>query len=287
VWLAIFGYTAGVVLLFFAVLTYFLCIRFLKFEKPGDGISSAGGHDFMCDTADGCRIRGEVLIPRKPSGTAAILSDVPHGTELARMLLAEGIAVIRYQGRGYPDSGRPGTWGIREARDLRLIYTTIANREPDVCRNIGTIGRETGAAAALLHACMDDRVRFVAAISPYADLRDLTKQHLRDKGFPAFPLLQMCRMICRMTAGADIAKASPVSEIRTRGGLMKVPVLLISEQNNAKIPAAEVRKTAEALKGPVRVETLTAPYDGLAARSRETSDFRDWLLETIGQSASL
>ena len=286
-WLTVFGCTAGIVLVFFTVLTYFLCIRFLKFEKPGDGIRSPGGHDFMCDTADGCRIRGEVLVPRKPSGTAVILSDVPHGAELARMLLAEGIAVIRYQGRGYRDSGRPGTWGIREARDLRLIYTTIANREPDVCRNIGTIGRETGAAAALLHACMDDRVRFVIAISPYADLMDLTKRHLRDKGFPAFPLLQMCRMICRMTAGADIAKASPVSEIRTRGGLMKVPVLLISEQSNVKIPAAEVRKTAEALKGPVRVEALAESFGKPVADSSGTENFRNWMLETIGQSVSL
>ena len=300
-WLAIFGYTAVAVLLFFGTLTYFLCIRFLHREFPEGGARASGairasdgtyasngthtsdGRGFSCDTPDGCRIRGEILVPERPAGVAVVLTDL-QDEGLVGWLLAKGIAVIRYSGRGCAGSGRKSTWGVGEARDLRLIYTTAVNREPDACRTIGTVGRKTGAVAALLHACIDDRVRFVVAVSPYADLWELLKKHLRDRGFPPFPMLQLAGLFCRWTRGVSPAKAAPAAEIRARGGLMKVSVLLAAEKHSG-IPVQESARIAEALKGPVRTEILSGPLDRPERDSTERDQFRQWILDTAAQSA--
>ncbi|MBQ7915277.1 MAG: alpha/beta hydrolase, partial [Firmicutes bacterium] len=99
------------------------------------------------------------------------------------------------------------------------------------------------------HACMDDRVEFVIADSPWSDLERLLAEGLLRKGYPTFPVLQTGDWICRMLSGFSLKDVSPEKAMKGRNGLLSVPVLFIAGEKDALIPAAMARRLYQMKQG--------------------------------------
>ncbi len=160
----------------------------------------------------------------------------------AKALYDQGISSLLFDFHNSGESEKSVTSvGQLEKEDLlsAIDYAGSAGYE-----EIGLIGFSMGAAAALMAAPDDARVKFVVADSPFADLEAYLQDNLSIwSGLPDFPFTPLIMWEIPLLTGIDPGKVKPIEAIRQ---LRDRPVLLIHEEGDPKISSENSKQLYEA-----------------------------------------
>lgn len=241
-WIITFLLVLWIMILYLASVSYGVCrpLFYPRITKKKRNAVLPQGTSVSCTTSDGSKLRIWVLPAASRQRQAVIL--VPDGGEpgmalgrQAEWFLHKGYHVILVDQRGCDrKKRRPVTLGYREHRDLRLVFTQARRILGEDCR-IGTYGVGMGAVTVLLHACLDERVDFVIADSPWSDLRRWLRMILeQDKQMPPYPVMWVLGWMSRLWVGVSVKEVSPIAALRRRQGLVAVPVLFIVGESDRK-----------------------------------------------------
>ncbi len=136
---------------------------------------------------------------------------------------------LRHHGRS---GGADVTFGFKEKFDVKT-WVDWALRQVGSKGVVGSMGESLGAAVALQHAAIDDRIAFTVADCPFSDLRKLLALQLKKQfRLPVFPLLNIGELWCRVMSGMTFAKASPIRTISE----VATPVFLVHGALDEEIP---------------------------------------------------
>jgi uncharacterized protein len=136
---------------------------------------------------------------------------------------------LRHHGRS---GGANVTFGCKEKFDVKA-WVDWAFRQVGSKGVVGSMGESLGAAVALQHAAIDNRIAFTAADCPFSDLRKMLALQLKKQfHLPAFPILYFGELWCWVMSGMTFSKASPVRVI----GNVTTPVFLAHGTLDEEIP---------------------------------------------------
>jgi pimeloyl-ACP methyl ester carboxylesterase len=201
------------------------------------------------------------LLPAQAAGAPVI---VVHGRandrqgeaggrvlEIAAALVGAGHPVLLFDLRGCGRSGgKRYTFGVEEARDVGGAIDFLAERGL-ADGGVNLLGFSMGAAAALLLAATEPRVRAVATDSGYATLVDLlAKQVPRITRLPRF-FTPGTVWLARPLLGLHPAAIRPVAAVPALAE-HGVPLLVIHGEADAVVPLDHGRRLAEAYGPSVR-----------------------------------
>lgn len=145
---------------------------------------------------------------------------------------------LRHHGRS---RGKNVTFGWKEKHDVKAWVDWAFSQYG--AETVGSMGESLGAAVVLQHAAIDPRLAFVIADCPFADLRQLLRSTLKKKyHLPAFPLLPLGNMWCRLLTGLTFAKVSPIRDVTE----MTTPLFLAHGMRDDLIPASVSKDLYEA-----------------------------------------
>ena len=226
--------------------------------RPGE-LAALPLEEHTLTSRDGTRIWYAWIMNPAPRGNRAVI--LAHGytcaavqsVKYARLFLRRGYHVMLYDQRYYGHSGgRYTTMGCREREDLRCLMDAAAERlGPNAF--IGTHGESMGAATAVMHACIDPRVRFCVADCPYADFEAETLYRARRIARVSVrPLLPLTDWICRSRAGFRLRDANPLAALREADGLPHIPMLFFHGGEDTYVPPWHSERLYEAKAGMKR-----------------------------------
>lgn len=189
--------------------------------------------------------RGTVLLLH------GIRSSKRHFIARARHHAARGLRAVAVDSRGHGESsGRYLTYGVEEARDLVQLSDVLEQRNL-LAPPLSIVGSSYGAATALLYAAMDPRAARVAAIAPFASLREVVPAYLRWRLGP-FARLIPDGLVADLVDGAarrasfDADDACP----RCVASRIKARVLLVHSRDDERIPFHHSLEIRDALRAP-------------------------------------
>jgi competence protein ComEC len=170
----------------------------------------------------------------------------------AAALIRHGWNVAALDSRGYGESDGPyGTFGMREADDVRLWLDVLAERlnRRDPLSPFRPVlwGRSMGSATALQAAAFDARIGAVVLESPFLDLDTVVAAVLRRRRLPFSSLL--ARMVTRRAgrlAGVSLCRPRPI-DLAAR---VECPALIVHGTDDTLIPIDAARKLADAFPSP-------------------------------------
>lgn len=144
-----------------------------------------------------------------------------------------GYNVLLYDHRNHGKSGgKNTTLGYLEKNDLLTCVSWVINNI-GTDSIIGVHGESMGAATALQHANIDDRISFVIADCPFSNLGKLLKYRLKiEYKLPSFPLYFITKIIIMLKTSANIDKVSPIDDLDT----INTPILFIHGLDDDYIP---------------------------------------------------
>ncbi|HAE43589.1 MAG TPA: hypothetical protein DCG34_11845 [Clostridiales bacterium] len=224
---------------------------FLEEENKGNIIiedfEKISKSDFSITTDDGLTLSGQWLYPKKPSRKVVIFC---HGFGVNRVgsikyikpYLRRGYNAIIYDNRNAGNSEkRFTTMGFAEKNDLKKVLDYAYQVLGSECF-AGTHGESMGGATVLLHACIDNRVRFVVADCAYADLtKQLTYRLKVEYHLPPFPVIYLTSLMTKLRAGFYFENVSPMREISRENGLERIPVMFAhGKEDKYILPKASV-----------------------------------------------
>ncbi|MFQ6113240.1 MAG: alpha/beta hydrolase [bacterium] len=157
----------------------------------------------------------------------------------AQFLHKAGFHLILYDVRGHGDSDPVEFVTIsRIVADLDSMIDYAVNRPEVDSRAVGLFGHSMGAAASILQAGRDSRVRAVASSSGFADFADLTTQMLRWRRLPAFPFRFLIQKFWEKRAGVALSSVNPIEQIKN----VSVPVLLLHGDQDRVVTPDQLEK---------------------------------------------
>lgn len=149
------------------------------------------------------------------------------------MFLNRGFNVLIYNHRYHGSSGGDiCSLGYYEKVDLKACVDYVKNRlgEDSI---IGTHGESMGAATALMHASIDDRIAFVIADCPFESVYEQFKYRLKvEYKLPAFPILNFSNLFFKLKINTFYKDIAPIKVIKS----IKQPVLFIHGDSDLYIP---------------------------------------------------
>ena len=171
-------------------------------------ISSSFGYELAC-----------VYFPLEDADRTVVLS---HGITWSRygsikympIFRKRGFNILVYDLRNHGLSGGNNTtFGLYEKFDLQILVDWAFQQlgEDGI---VGTHGELLGAATTLQHAAIDHRISFAIADCPFSDLAELLKYRFKsDYHFPAFPLINLSSLVCKLLASMPFKSVSPIRDI--------------------------------------------------------------------------
>ncbi len=160
--------------------------------------------------------------------------------------LVENFNVLLFDFRYMGDSGgRYSTLGIKETRDLHAALDFL--EEEKEADNIFLWGFSMGAAVSVMVAPERDVVKGVVCNSPYADIREMSKE------IYSFPVLERSLMEttlfwARLIFGVDFNDDSPLK----KAPLVDVPVFLMHAREDPVVPLEHSKVLQEAFSTEVQ-----------------------------------
>jgi alpha/beta superfamily hydrolase len=176
------------------------------------------------------QLEGIIYFPKKIGPLPAVVVCHPHPQYGGSMdnnvvdgicdsLIATDIIAFKFNFRGVGESEGSFDNGRGETDDVRAAADYLSNRkEADIAR-LGLAGYSAGSAWGLSAACIDKKIKALAAVSPpitifnFDCLRACTKPKLMISGnddhlIPSTPFLSFCRHLpepqeCYLIEGAD------------------------------------------------------------------------------------
>jgi pimeloyl-ACP methyl ester carboxylesterase len=188
------------------------------------------------------RSRGTVLLLHGLGDTRA--SQLP----LTSLLLEHGYGVLAPDWRAHGSSSGPiASYGVVERADLAAGAAWVRDRRPDECEF--AVGASMGAAI-VLQAAATELFCAVVAEAPYATFRGAARLRVgRQFGLPppigpilAAAPVEAALWYAWLRYGLDIGQASPMDAVRTT----RVPVLVIEDGDDDRMPAGDAARLAEA-----------------------------------------
>ena len=171
---------------------------------------------------------------------------LPH----AEYLNQAGFNIVLYDLRGHGDSDPVELTSLnRMLRDVDKIMEYVLSRAEGADNAIGLMGHSIGAAASILKASQDERVKAVVSSSSFADFDYLAEQTLSSRGLRRFPFQFFVKIFWRKLAGVGLETISPVYQI----GKIAVPLLLIHGDQDKVISARELEKLSQSAKTAEKV----------------------------------
>lgn len=221
--------------------------------------------------SDGDQLKGW-YIPAAGEGSHA-LGIVAHGWShnRARMLpIADalhqaGLAVLLFDARGHGESGGRPPITLRNFVEDQLAAIGFGQQLPGVDPGrLALVGHSFGAAAAILTASIDPRVRAVVAISPFADPRAVTRRALVHFHLPVQPLLWLSSLIFRRWLGLPMGAFTPLARVQQ----LQAPLLLIHGVSDRMIPVQASHQLATRANGHGEALFVEGAGHGSVLRSR-------------------
>ncbi|MGB9772862.1 MAG: alpha/beta hydrolase [Bacteroidota bacterium] len=210
-------------------------------------------HGWFIRSADEGKAHGENQ-HRRP--TVVVLHGWSRGADAmlgyARMLHRAGYHVFLFNARNHGDSDTEGHSSLLQySEDLRSALDYVASRD-DVDRDrIGLIGHSIGAAATLVVAATDSRVKAAVSLASFAHPRQLTENALRSRGIRNRAILSVILYYLQMRLGVRFDEIAPerlMSKIH-------VPVLLFHGDNDDVVPLEDHFRLVRAKSGEGYVES--------------------------------
>lgn len=188
----------------------------------------------------GNTLRAELLLPEKSNGILLIACHGARSSGLgefafeADYFYGGGFTVLMPEHRGCGISdGKFMGYGTHESKDTLLWLSYAKQRFPNL--QIFLLGVSMGAATVLM---MSDQispqdVKGIIADCAYTSAWDEFKYQLKTSfHLPAFPILHICDLLCRLYAHYSFKDASPVDHVKHA----KVPVLFIHGKEDDFVP---------------------------------------------------
>lgn len=186
-----------------------------------------------------------------------------------------GQLLFDFGGRGESD-GDVISLGAHEAADLRAALEWLALR-PEVDPNaLALAGRSMGAAAAILAAADDSRVRALVLDSPFADLRTEADRAFAERHLPAGILRPLVFAVAGWRAGFDPDAVRPVEAIAR----VRAPALLLHGTLDGVVPIAD----AEAIRAAAAAPVTFLPLEGLGHNDPRPPVIRERVAEYLART---
>lgn len=219
---------------------------------------------------DGLRLRGYYLPAPHPTANLVILA---HGYSGQAQQDMGGFAKLYHEQFGYhvfmPDARGHGAsegdyigFGWPERRDYADWIALLRHRLGDELR-IVLHGVSMGGATVLMTSgeALPPQVRAVIADCAYTSVRDeLTYQLRRLYRLPAFPIIPVTSLICKLRAGYFFGEASALSQVRRS----PLPTLFIHGEADEFVPTAMVHPLYEACAAEKALFLVPGAGHGLA-----------------------
>ncbi len=158
---------------------------------------------------------------------------------VAQVLYDAGFHALLISVRGHGESDAAQFVSIsRYADDIRRAVDAVVRRHDVDSDRIGLLGHSMGAAAALLEASGDQRVKAVASSAGFADFNDLTSQLLKWRKLPNFPFRWLIQRFWMKYTGVNMIEVNPVEAIRR----VACPVLLLHGDLDHLVPPDQLEK---------------------------------------------
>lgn len=190
--------------------------------------------------SNGCVLKAHLLIPEKSNGILIIACHGARSSGLGEFAFEAdyfyngGFTVLMPEHRGCGISGGSYMgYGTHESKDTLLWLDYAKRRFPDL--SIFLLGVSMGAATVLM---MSDKitkkdVKGIISDCAYTSAWDEFKYQLKTSfHLPAFPVLHICDLLCRIFAHYSFKDASPLKCVENSN----VPVLFIHGKNDDFVP---------------------------------------------------
>lgn len=190
--------------------------------------------------SNSCVLKAHLLIPEKSNGILIIACHGARSSGLGEFAFAadyfynSGFTVLMPEHRGCGISGgRFMGYGTHESEDTVLWLDYAKNRFPGL--DIFLLGVSMGAATVLM---MSDKitkkdVKGIISDCAYTSAWDEFKYQLKTSfHLPAFPILHICDLLCRLFAHYSFKDAAPVKCVKHSAA----PVLFIHGKNDDFVP---------------------------------------------------
>lgn len=189
---------------------------------------------------------------RKPVGAVVYghgnASDRRDWLPIATAVHEAGLAQLLFDFAGRGDSdGDVITLGAREAEDLVAAVAWVRRADGVDPGRIAIAGRSMGAAAAILAAAEERRIRALVLDSPFADLPSVLDRVLAERYLPPALVRPLLVRFAGWRAGYDPAEIRPEEAIRR----VAAPILLLHGEEDALVPIEHARRLSAAAEGPV------------------------------------
>jgi fermentation-respiration switch protein FrsA (DUF1100 family) len=188
----------------------------------------------------------------------------------ADFLVRQGFSVLTYDMRNRGrSSGDAVTFGALEAPDIISAVDYLMTR-PDVDPNrIGAMGLSLGAAATILAAAGDSRIKAVLDDSSFSDVPAAIRSSFEHFiGLPSFPLAPLTVSIVRLRTGIDVGRIRP-SDVIAR--ISPRPLLIVHCMDDKVAPPDNSERNFAAAKEPKQFWRIPSGghVNGLKAAGRE------------------
>jgi dipeptidyl aminopeptidase/acylaminoacyl peptidase len=155
------------------------------------------------------------------------------------------VLAFDYRGQGESDYAVQ-TIGLREADDFVAAVDYVANRLPAAL--IGAVGYSMGAAATIVGAAHDQRVRAVVADSPFADLKTTLGHNFSSvTRLPSHPFVDVAEALVQRRAGYRLGEFAPIREVAQ---IAPRPLLIIGGADDHTIRLSEMQRLYQAAGEP-------------------------------------
>lgn len=233
--------------------------RWLTCPTPGPPVRTPSAFglpwkSLECRTADGCRLAGWVVTPRRPRGTVALFHGIRSNREpmLERVafLAAAGYRCVSFDHRAHGESGgRRTSFGFHEREDVLAVLALVRRLWPGQPRL--ALGISMGAAAICYAAGALHGLQAVVLESVYRDIASAFASRMGTTCPAAYARLSRTVIwVTEHRLGLRLEQLAPVNHI---AALAPVPVLFLTGAIDAHAPPAHAEQLAASYPGPHQV----------------------------------
>jgi len=176
--------------------------------------------------------------------------------------------------RGFgPSPGKYIGMGVYEREDLGAWIEYALSR---FSGRVLLDGVSMGAASVILAAAANPDAPILGVVSDcgYTAAWDAFGYRLKKVyHLPAFPILPLCNLFCRLFAGYDLRDACPLQAVKT----LKMPVLFFHGEKDRLVPVSMAQQLFDACPGPKKLVLVSAGH--ASARLAQPQQCRQNILE--------
>ena len=195
--------------------------------------------DFYTDSEYGYPLHG-IWFPNGESKETVVIvhgytANLFTSMRYIRLFFEKGYNVLIYDHRFHGKSGGDYcSMGYFEKYDLRTMVGWVIKKTGPLSV-VGVHGESMGAATAVLHAAIDDRIAFTIADCPYDDLRRQFAYSLKVKyKLPSFPIMYTGSLAAKIMFKFFFKDVSPIGSIPH----IKTPVMFIHGDSDRYVPTS-------------------------------------------------